>query len=140
MTEPLAQAMVICDAIHRDSSTGKFFLLGTFSNIVVRELPAVHQKLSIFISLTDCRGKTRLRIKLVKVDHEAGDDKVIFTVDATLESRDPLQVHEIALDANGIEFAEEGEYRFILEAGGTLLLEKRIVVSRRQQSKDDSNG
>jgi hypothetical protein len=128
MTPPLAQTMIVCDAVHRDPSTGKFFLMGTFSTIFTRQMPCRHRRLCLFLALTECRGKTPIRVALVRVDPTGGADQVITQTTAEVDSPDPLAVHELIMQIKEITFPEPGEYRFQLESAGELLLEKRLVV------------
>ena len=67
---PFPLAMVICDAVWRDPATGKWTLLGCFSAIEARVFPCFRPNLAVFVSLTDGRGKTPLKLRLVDVDEE----------------------------------------------------------------------
>ena len=69
-TPPFALAMVICDAIWRDPSSGKRTLLGCFSAILVREFPVRLAMMSVYIAVTDGHGKTPLLLRLIDVDEE----------------------------------------------------------------------
>ncbi|MHC4990126.1 MAG: DUF6941 family protein [Planctomycetota bacterium] len=129
MPSPLAQAMIVCDAVHRDQSTGKYFLLGTFSTIFTRQLPCRHRQMCLFVAMTECRGPTPITVKLIRIDPEGGQDVVITQAQGEIQARDPLQVHEVVLPLRNVQFEHSGEYRFQLESAGELLLEKRLVVA-----------
>ncbi len=133
MPVPLAQAMIVCDAVHRDQTTGKFFLLGTFSTIATRKIPCRHERLTLFVAITDCIGLTPFVVKLVRVDRERGDDEVLARLVGELTSPDPQLIHELVLQMKDLTFPREGEYRFQLESKGELLLEKRLIVVRRPE-------
>jgi len=68
--EPYVLAMLICDAIWKDPSTGKSFLLGTFSSIAATVFPVVHPVMGIYIVLTDGRGKVPIKLQLVSADED----------------------------------------------------------------------
>ena len=133
MPVPLPQAMIVCDAVHRDQTTGKFFLLGTFSTIATRRIPCRHERLTLFVALTDCHGVTPFLVKLVRVDREHGDDEVLARVAGEINSPDPQRIHELVLQMKDLTFPREGEYRFQLESRGELLLEKRLIVVRQSE-------
>jgi len=125
-TEPLVLAMVICDAVWQDAATGKFFLLGVFSSISAKKFPATHPMLAVWFALTDLRGKTPLKLRLVTVDEDA-----ILCEEAgeLADVGDPRVVAEIALHLQGVQFPMPGEYRMqLLGQEGALLAERRIMV------------
>ena len=72
---PFPLAMVICDAVWRDPATGKWTLLGCFSAIEARVFPCFRPNLAVFVSLTDGRGKTPLKLRLVDVNEEQETDR-----------------------------------------------------------------
>ncbi|MFH1111273.1 MAG: hypothetical protein V1790_19065 [Planctomycetota bacterium] len=55
---PYALAMIICDQAYRDPATGKYTLLGTFSSIAAQKYSVTHPAMTVYIALTDGRGKT----------------------------------------------------------------------------------
>lgn len=50
--EPLPLAMILCDAVHIDPTTGKRTLLGLFSTLVSSEFPTVVRSMAVHVSLT----------------------------------------------------------------------------------------
>jgi hypothetical protein len=133
---PLAQAMVLCDSVYRDSSTGKFFLLGTFSVIYTGGFPTRHGHMSVYAVLTECRKKTPITLKLVYIDNDESKDEELHRIDRQIAGTDPLDVHELVFDLHELVFSKEGEYRFQLESGGEPLLEKRLVVKLRRAERE----
>lgn len=131
MPAPLAQAVLVCDAVHRDQATGKFFLLGTFSTIFTRQFPCLHRHMCVYLVVTECRGTTPLDLRLVRIDPDGGGDQTIAALHGEITSADPLQVHEVVMRLKDLRFEQPGEYRFQLESEGSLLIEKRLVVAER---------
>lgn len=126
---PLAQAMILCDAIHRDRATGKFFLLGTFSVIHARRTPFKLDQLSLYAVLTECRGRTPFTVRLVRTDPKEGDQPVA-EAQGHIDSEGPLHIHELVLEFRSVTFDRPGVYRFQLLSDGAPLLEKRLLVER----------
>src|SRR6476620_11430153 len=67
---PYPLAMVVCDGFWRDPYTGKHTLIGTFSAIGGTSFPVVHPIVTVYVALTDGRGKTLLKLQLVDLDEE----------------------------------------------------------------------
>jgi ribonuclease PH len=122
---PYAIAMVVCDFIWRDPGTGKFTILGTFSSIAAAAFPCVHPVMAVFVALTDGRGKTPIKLRLIDVDEE---NDPLFEGDMDVEWTDPRMIAEIAFVVQGAAFPAPGEYRFQLFAGSESLMERRILI------------
>ena len=126
MQAPYPLAMVVCDAIWRDPSTGKRFLLGAFSAIGAKSFPAVHPLMALYVVVTDGHGKIPLRIRLVDAEEQL-DPLAQSEAEVTFE--DPRVVLEIDFHMQNITFPKAGEYRFQLYAGDELMMERRIVLA-----------
>jgi hypothetical protein len=122
---PVVLAMVICDAIHQDPATKKCTLLGTFSTITARSFPVVHPALAIHVALTDGRGKTRIRLSLVRSED---DQQPLFTQEGTIQFADPRVVAEINFGIRNLTIPEPGEYRVQIHGNDELLAERRLQV------------
>jgi len=122
---PYALAMVVCDAIWQDPGSRKKFILGTFSVIGATYFPCVHPLISVYVALTDGRGKTPIKLQLFGADEE---DEVLFEGELEIEWQDPRMVAELTFAMAGITFPQPGEYRFSLFAGNEPILERRILV------------
>ena len=127
---PYPLAMVVCDAIWQDPGTRKFTLLGTFSTIHGEKFPLRHNVLAVFVSLTDGRGKTPIRLRVVDVDEERNP---VFDGTNEVDFTDPRMVFEIAYHGINLVFPEPGEYRFQLFARDEPLMERRVLVIPSQE-------
>lgn len=130
---PYPLAMVVCDMIWEDRTTGKYFLLGTFSEIYASSFPAVHPSLCVYTELTDGLGTMPVRIRIVDVD-EKGEEIASSQSDVTFE--DPRSILQASVLLRQLRFPEPGEYRIQLFAGGEFLIERRIFV-RLQPSAEE---
>lgn len=125
-TVPEVLAMVLCDAVWRDPGTGKFFILGTFNRLTASSFPVQHPIISIYLVLTDGRGKTPLTGRLVKAD----TNDTIVEVSTEADFSDPRAVLEATLGLQNARFEEAGEYRFQLLSRETLLIERKFLVQQ----------
>jgi hypothetical protein len=120
---PIVQAMILADHIHQDPTTGKRYILGTYSRITAKKYP--HQTgLSLYLAITGGHGPTSLRMRIVDVDETIGPlHESVFPVDLG----DPNRVYEITFNS-GVVFPCPGDYRLQLYAGHDLLRELRLVT------------
>ena len=124
---PTCQSLLICDGIHRDQGTGKYYILGTFRDIGTRQLPARVPLMCVFVVLTDGMGPTPICVKLVYVGSEEHEQE-LATASGEIVFEDPRMVAELALPLGSIQFDHFGEYRVQLFAADDLLLESRLLV------------
>lgn len=83
MAEPYCLAMILCDGVHVDPGTGKFTILGTFTNFSATSFPAAIQFV-VYFAVTDGLGDVTLTLQLV--------DATADPIDATNEENDPARV------------------------------------------------
>src|SRR5713226_106678 len=67
---PQPLAMIMCDLIWLDSYSGKHSLLGCFSQLNSSRFPFTHDRMSVYVLLTEGHGNVKLRLQLVDVDEE----------------------------------------------------------------------
>jgi len=127
---PQVLTMTIADIVHRDASTGKFSLLGTYNTIAARSFPFTHPSMGVYLALTDGRGKTPLVLRLIDAEEERPP---VFTIQAVIDFPDPTQVAEVGFACQRLEFAQPGEYRLQLFVAGEPLLERRLFLVPAQQ-------
>lgn len=124
---PIALAMIICDAIWVDPSTGKQTLLGVFSEIGAKEFPVVHPLMAVHICMTDAEGSVPLKLQLIDVDETR---EPLFMVENELEFPDRRVNMVMTAHMQGIAFPEPGEYRLQLFGRGEFMIERRLVVKK----------
>lgn len=125
MPAPLSLAMVICDAVYRDPATGKMTILGTFTALHAREFPLVVPQITVYLALTDARGKVPLKFLLIDADE---DRDPVYRQELEVDFPDPIAVMDLVLMLGGVVFPLPGEYRLQLHADGEFVIERRIVV------------
>lgn len=87
--EPLPLAMILCDAVHIDPTTGKRTLLGLFSTLVSSEFPTVVRSMAVHVSLTECRGNLAVILQVVDANE---DREPIATEEGDVQSDNPLGI------------------------------------------------
>ncbi len=121
---PEVLALVIADHVHRDDSTGKFFILGTRSSIGAAVFPFNCPSLAVYAGMIDGRGETPVRLRLIDVD-EAREPVLEF--ETTVNFLDPTEEVEVVFRLVDLSFPEPGDYRLQLYGAGQFLRERRFL-------------
>lgn len=134
MAEPYCLAMVLCDAVHRDPATGKFTLLGTFSNFSAKSFPT-KVRFSIYFAITDGMGLTTLRIQAceasvgyVDARNENEEPGRVFLAQTQIDLGNPLAVFEQGIGFETI-IPTPGLYHCELWAGNEVLMTRRFTAT-----------
>jgi hypothetical protein len=139
MSDPYCLAMVLCDWVHRDGTSGKATILGTFSVLRAPEFPT---KLSfwVYFSLTDILGEFNLTLRIVDSEHEFIDEnEPIVNRTAVLTSPSPLVVHEGAIQVKNLEIPRPGVYHCELLNGAIVLMSRRLAAVSTAIGDEDGN-
>lgn len=126
--EPLA--LLVCDNFHRDTGSGKPYILGCFATIGGRSFPLQHPHMVVYVVLTNGRGRVPIKITIADVDEER---EPVFQAVADVDFTDPRAVVDMICPILGAVFPEPGEYRVALSASGTLLMERRLLVIQPEE-------
>jgi len=143
MAEPYCLAMVLCDNVHRDGATGKCTLLGTFSALHPRTLPA-KVRFCVYAEVTDGTGEVEFVLQIVEsrsLLDDSGDEPFVWRPPPEslpkVNLRDPLAVLQLTCLCS-MELPKAGQYHCELLANGTLLMARRIVVFPPREEESDS--
>jgi len=131
--EPTVLALVVCDSVHIDPITGKYVLLGTFTEIESPDFPFVFPKMAIYVALTDGRGRLSVTIRLVDVDEER---EPLWSDTQEVDSDDPRKVTELAIEALDTPFEESGIYRLQLLISDVTIMERSIELRRSDPDEE----
>ncbi|MCP4591797.1 MAG: hypothetical protein GY842_13740 [bacterium] len=137
--EPDVLSLIVCDQIITDRVTGKVSLIGMFSAIHTPRFPVVHPQISVYVALTDGRGKTPLTIRIVDANEAR---KPLVDGKGIVEFKDPRMIANLALQFHGLRFPEAGQYRVQIWCGSALLREARLHVleAKRPPGKSGAPG
>lgn len=128
---PRLQALLLADHVYKDQATGKFVLAGTFRQLWASQFPThFSQRIHAFVSLTDLRGRSSIRLRYV----DSADLAVLLeTPPLEIECEDPLETLEFAVEIPGFPMPHPGAYTFELHADGDLLGSLRVTASPIQR-------
>jgi hypothetical protein len=115
--------MVLADHAYRDSTTGKFFLLGTYNSILMKAYPCLCPDLVVYTSLTDGHGQVPIRLLLTDADEELG---TLASAEGFVQVDNPTRLWEVVFQLKGAVLPRPGLYRLQLYSGQHLLRELRL--------------
>ena len=125
--DPNVLSLIVCDQIITDRVTGKVSLIGMFSAIHAPRFPHVHPQTSVYVALTDGRGKTPITIRIVDANEAR---KALVEGKGAVEFKDPRMIANLALQFHGLTFPEAGQYRVQIWSGSSLLREARLQLAQ----------
>ena len=120
---PEVVAMVICDMVVRDEQTKNVSLIGLFNAVTGPRLPLRHDRMHIFVRLTNGHGDYDCLLQC-----KSPDEKVIFSATGKISLQDPLAVADLNVELRGLVFEAPGNYIFEFYCGGELLAMRRFSV------------
>lgn len=121
---PELLSILVCDLAYRDTTTGKCYILGTFSRIAAQTFPYTHPRLSVALALTNGHGTAKTELRLVMM----ATNQPVLAIKDELRFTSPLQVVEGIIDINNVTFPEAGIYSFDLYIDGELIGQKSFLV------------
>ncbi len=121
---PTGLAIVLCDQIIEDKQTSKKSLIGIFNQIGTAEFPCRHARLSIFVSITEGRGTSDAKLRIVCEE----TDKVVTEVRGRIQFPDIHSVVEICFNFGILIFETPGLYSIEFYCDDVIVLERRFHV------------
>ena len=123
--KPQLLVWIVCDAVHIDPASGKHYLMGVFSNIRVRKLPAVHPRMVWFLSLSDVPiGEHDLKISI-----GLPMDEKNVVVKRKFQSKSPLHRLNLINEIQNLQFNAPGNYSVIIEIDDEHVLVASLSVT-----------
>lgn len=125
-SKPLLLSFVTCDGVHLDHGTGKYYLLGIFSNIRGRQFPVIHPQMFWFIVLTDVAvGEHTLKVSLGIPGEEP-----VMQIQRPFESKSPLHRIHLINEIKNLKFEQAGDYGAVLEVDDEPILVTSFGVTQ----------
>lgn len=126
---PMVLSVNICDTIIRDEITKKASLIGLFNMIRASRFPCIHPQLHIHIALTNGHGNYQAEVRFIN----AQQNKPIAGMRGELVFKSPLQVVEINLCWQRLNFESAGEYHVEILCDGELIGTRKFIVTGPQK-------
>ena len=132
---PKCLAIIVCDDVIEDKRTGKKSIIGAFNQIWSTSFPSQHDKLVLFVSLTDGKGESDLTVRVVRELQPDYSGEEIFRLAGKVKFGNPLDVAELVLTMHKLLLPQSGNYTVLVEVGGGIVGERRIRVEQVERSQ-----
>ena len=126
---PLGVAIVVCERVITEAQTSNKTLVSTFNNIQAQAFPCRHERLSVYVALTNGQGVRQVKLRLKKVS----EDATLFSLGGEVKFEDPNHVVELIFNLRNVVFADPGSYSFEVEVDLEYVFESRFNVSLVEQ-------
>jgi hypothetical protein len=121
-------ALVVCDAIIEDKTTGKKTLVGLFDRVQTARFPCVHPEMAVFVSITGGRGEYPCEIVCKHVD----DETVAFSAKGKIVLRDPRHVVDLVFRLKGVRFPKPDAYWLHFLVDGIPIMMRQMLVQEQK--------
>lgn len=128
--KPILLALVLCDTTIKDAATGKLSLIGTFNGIFSNNFPCVHPTLSVYVALTELRGKVQCKLRMI-----SPSNGIVFDLPGQIEGPGPTSIAEIVFQLPGIRFETTGSYSVEFWAGSELLGSRKLNAQKMEPNR-----
>ena len=102
---PKHLAMLLCDYLILDAETHNKSLIGIFNRVNFSKFSVRHDRMHIFVALTDGHGEYTASLKI-----KSSTGKELLSLNGKVDMRDPLGVAEINFNIRGLVIPEPGRY------------------------------
>lgn len=132
---PVCKAILLCDQVIRDVSTGKASLIGIFNAFRLAQVPGHTQPVTAFLQLIEGIGSYVLTVEV----HDLQANTVIArAMSSAVQFRDRLQKREIVIGVPALPVANAGIYDFVVLADGKEVDRQQFRVIVPQEISDEA--
>jgi hypothetical protein len=123
---PQCLAIILCEGVVEDVRSRNKCILNTFNCVWARTFPVAHDRMTVFVSLTDGRGESPIQVRFMQ--DAASDQRILFELGGAIRFPSPLDVVDVTFDLRNVPVPEAGNYAIQILVGGTLVGERRLVA------------
>ena len=123
--KPKCLAMLLCDYVILDAETRNKSLIGIFNRINASKFPVRHDRMHVFIALTDGHGEYTASLKVKNSDGEE-----VLSLGGKVNMKDPLGVAELNFTIRGLVIPEPGRYFVEFWCNDEMLIDRRFDAAR----------
>jgi len=127
---PVLTGPTICDVAVQDPGSGKWNLIGLFSNVNANRFPT-QQPLTVFMQLNDAQGLYKIEVRFIQLDTGAE----LGRAEIDLEVADRLSSPTIALAFPPLPIPKAGEYEFQTWSNGAFLGSTTLTARGRPRPR-----
>ena len=126
MLKPIVLAIILSDTVIREQGTNKLSLIGTFNGIFSNNFPCTHPSLSVYIAITEGRGRVQCKLRMIGLD----ENNIVFDLPGQIDFGGPASVGELVFQLQQIRFPNPGVYSIEFWTGSELLASRKLNVQK----------
>lgn len=126
---PKVLALAVCEMIVRDEVTKNLSLIGLFNTITASEFPARHDRLHVFVSLSQRHGLLPCLVRILDPD-----DNSLFEAPGLVKFDNPLGVVDANFEIRGLVLPKPGIYVVEFKCQEEVLLTRRFEAIQASTS------
>lgn len=126
---PKVLALAVCEMIVRDEGTKNLSLIGLFNTITAPKFPARHDRLHVFVSLSQGHGVLPCMVRILDPD-----EKSLFEAPGQVKFDNPLGVVDANFEVRGLVLPKPGTYVVEFRCQDEVLLTRRFEVIQASAS------
>ncbi len=129
--KPDCLALLICEGVIEDARSRNKTILNTFNRISAARYPARHDRLAVFLSLTNGHGTYDLQVRVVHAE-VAPLQEPLLEIAGKVRFGNPLDVAEMTIDLRGMTIPAAGNYAIEVLIDGDIVKQRRFDAVRHE--------
>jgi len=125
LPHPSLQAAVICDKAIQEAGTGKWSLIGLWTDLYAMQVPCSHPEMAVYFCISSAQGEYDWEVHLERLGF---DSESLASLTGKLTVQDRLSAFGFAINLKNLQFSEAGRYAFRLQMNGKLVGDKAFNV------------
>jgi hypothetical protein len=125
--KPDCLALLLCEGVIEDARSHNKTIVNTYNRIFSRHYPARHDRLAVFLSLTNGHGSYDLEIRIVRADAGSGQAPLLKMA-GKVSFRNPLDVAEMTVNLRGMPIPAAGTYVIEVLIAGDVVRQRRFAA------------
>jgi hypothetical protein len=131
MKVPQVIALLLCDRMGLDPSSGQVSLLGIFQARYFPTFPSPPQNFTAYVALYDGEGDGTMELLLTRLETE--EDITLYKKWLTFPGRG--QIVNVEIKVRNCEFPAPGRYALTLSFDNKLLTQRYLEIYRKENSQ-----
>lgn len=124
--KPSGKAIIICERVITDADTQNKTLVSTFNKVTAKHFPCKHDRLAVYVALTDSSGTKHVELRF---KNEAREQPLLKLSGDVLFPH-PNAVVELIFEIRNILLPQPGMFTFEIFADGEYIFDVRFEASQ----------
>jgi len=128
---PICTAIVLCDRVKFDSTTGRKTIKGTFDRLVAAKHEPISTRFHVYVELTDGLGTVPLEVQVVTTNKKTdGAEDILFSSKCVAKFPHQMKTTTAVFEVK-VQFPEPGIYNCFLKSDDKIIIKKRIIINEK---------